>query len=277
MLRTAAVLASLLLVGCTSRAAGGRGAQRSDVERVEVEGVARAYRLHAPPATDSAAPLPVLFVFHGAGSSPEDIEGGTGFDAMADAIPMIVVYPAALGGRFDTDSPAGTSKDVKFFDAILAGLRERHRVDDRRIFASGFSNGAAFCYRLGMDRPRTIAAIAPVAGYIPEGGATPGEPVPLLHVHGTADGRVGAPSTATAPDSPVALWARRNAASVGPISDPLDAGGGTGLRRFHWSGATNRADAQLMLIEDAGHQWSGGPGGFVSRAVLDFLLAHPRP
>jgi poly(3-hydroxybutyrate) depolymerase len=35
---------------------------------------------------------------------------------------------------------------VKFFDALLAGLRRDFKVDDKRIYVTGFSAGAGFTF-----------------------------------------------------------------------------------------------------------------------------------
>src|SRR5262245_3853235 len=162
------------------------------VERqIEVRGTTRSYLVHAPSSGERARPMPVLFVFHGAGSSAEDMVQGTGLDALGDESGIVVVYPKAPADvlRYEVDPPAGrVSADVELFDAILARLRERFPVDERRIYATGFSNGAAFCYRLAAERPDVVAAIAPVAGYLPQlVRSAPVAPIPLLHVHGTAD------------------------------------------------------------------------------------------
>jgi polyhydroxybutyrate depolymerase len=112
-------------------------AAAAPVEReIAVDGTTRSYLLHVPAAWDRATPLPVLFVFHGAGSDAESMVRATGFDALAEASPMLVVYPRAPRPvrRYEVDPPAGrTSADVLLVDALLARLRERFPVDPRRI------------------------------------------------------------------------------------------------------------------------------------------------
>jgi polyhydroxybutyrate depolymerase len=274
------LLVLLLLTSCSSgRGTGRRGTSAPGAEAtIEVEGAPRSYRLHVPSSWDRARPLPLLFVFHGAGSDAGDIERGTGFDALADASPMLVVYPQGVDARFDVDPPAGrVSTDVLLVDALLARLRARFPLDERRVFASGFSNGAAFCYRLAAERPTLIAAIAPVAGYLPSLSTAPARtPVPLLHVHGTADRRVAPPSLTGGDDAPVPAWARRNGATLGPVLTTVPDMGGLVVRRAAYTGPTTRADATLLLVEGEDHTWPGGPSGPISRAILDFLLAHPR-
>jgi polyhydroxybutyrate depolymerase len=258
-------------------------AEATVVERaLEVGGEARRYLIHVPAGWDRVRPLPVLFVFHGAGSDAESMVAATGFDALSDEEPgahMIVVYPRARAGarRYEVDPPSGrASADVLFVDALLARLRSRFAIDPRRVWATGFSNGAALCYRLAAERPTVFSAIAPVAGYLPAlvrgDGAVP---VPLLHVHGTADERVPPPRP-DRPGSAVVAWARWNGAMEREAVRPEAVVGGLVVRRVRFTGRTPRSDAVLLLLEGRGHEWSGGPGGVVTREVLAFLWSHGR-
>jgi polyhydroxybutyrate depolymerase len=251
------------------------------VERtIEVGRATRAYLISVPASWDRKSPVPVVFVFHGAGSDSESMVRATGFDATAETSHAVVVYPRAAGRgrRYDVDPPAGrTSEDVLLFDALLARLKERFPVDARRVFATGFSNGAAFCYRLAADRSNAVAAIAPVAGYLPSSlRAAPAAPVPLLHVHGSADVRVGAPALRPADVDAVSTWARLVGATKGPEVATLSGTAPFTVRRSAWTGPTPRSDATLLLFEGEGHTWPGGAGGVASREVWAFFKAHPR-
>ena len=57
-------------------------------------------------------------------------------------------------------------RDLKLVDRALASLRQQYKVDDGRIYASGFSNGAIFTYLLWAERPNVFAAYAPVAAVL---------------------------------------------------------------------------------------------------------------
>ena len=277
-MRTLVTIAVLTLLGAiTGTSAAAESAERTIV----VDGATRSYLIHVPGTWDRVRPIPVLLVFHGAGSDAESMVRATGFDAMAAGSNMIVVYPRAPSPalRYEVDPPAGReSADVRFVDALLERLRARFPIDARRIYATGFSNGAAFCYRLAAERPRVIAAIAPVAGYLPRltrgAGAVP---IPLMHVHGGMDGRVRPPGSPGTPGSGfVETWAEWNGATPTPVADKLPGTGTLDVRRTAYRGPTPRSDAQLLLVLGDGHTWSGGPGGPISRAILEFLVAHPR-
>ena len=61
------------------------------------------------------------------------------------------------------------------------------KVDPKRIYATGMSNGAMMCHRLGAELSDQIAAIAPVAGTLGFEEVKPKRPVSVLHFHGTKD------------------------------------------------------------------------------------------
>jgi len=65
-------------------------------------------------------------------------------------------------------------------------LRTRFKIDDTRIYATGFSNGARFVYLLWATRPDLFAAFAPVAGMLAP-GLTLRQPKPVLHIGGRED------------------------------------------------------------------------------------------
>src|SRR5438034_374010 len=124
-MRPLATLAALwaLLAGARAPAALAATADRE----IAVDGTTRSYLVHVPATWDRVRPIPVLFVFQGAGSDAESMVAATGFDALAEETSMLVVYPRALAEtlRYDVDPPAGRpSADVLLVDALLARLRE---------------------------------------------------------------------------------------------------------------------------------------------------------
>jgi polyhydroxybutyrate depolymerase len=136
-----------------------------------VEGVERHALVFAPrSALDS--PAPVVFAFHGHGGTAQQSAEMFGYhQAWEEAI---VVYPQGLPTPTNSD-PAGKkpgwttsgsksdNRDLKFFDVMLGELKKEFQVDDRRIYASGTSNGGFFTYTLWGARPDVLAAVAPAA------------------------------------------------------------------------------------------------------------------
>ena len=154
----------------------------------QIDGTTRRAIVFAP-ATASATPAPLIFVFHGAGDTADNFAGVDFQGAWPDAI---VVYMDGLGrgagrgGAFQTADATSANRDLRFFDAALADLRTKFRVDESRIYASGFSNGAKFVYLLWATRASTFAAFAPVAGMLADGLSLPA-PKPAIHIGGQQD------------------------------------------------------------------------------------------
>lgn len=66
------------------------------------------------------------------------------------------------GQRSQIDHP--TADDANFVDAMITVLKSKYVIDAKRIYASGFSNGAQFVNRLAADRSQTFAALHVHAG-----------------------------------------------------------------------------------------------------------------
>ena len=152
-------------------------------------GVDRKAIVYAPASKTGRAPL--IFAFHGHGDSAENYVGVDLQSAWPEAV---VVYFEGLPVRdglsgWQTEPGQDSDRDLKLVDAALAALRKTYKIDDERVYATGFSNGAHFTYLLWAERPAVFAAFAPVAGRI-RPDAVPAQPKPLLHVGGKNDHQV---------------------------------------------------------------------------------------
>jgi polyhydroxybutyrate depolymerase len=80
--------------------------------------------------------------------------------------------------------------DIAFTKAMLAFLGSRYAVDARRIYVSGFSNGASFASRLVLEMSDRFAA-AGIAGGGPALPASPVRPMSVVHFFGSEDEKLG--------------------------------------------------------------------------------------
>lgn len=175
-------------------AEGGAPARRTWV----VEGVTREALVHAP-ASAKTGPAPVIFAFHGHGGTMANSARVSPFHRLWPE--AIVVYPQGLNTPGRLTDPEGKKpgwqhgvgaqgdRDLKFFDTMVASLRAEYRVDDRRIYATGHSNGGGFTYLLWAARGELLAAVAPSAA-APERQLARLKPKPVLHVAGEKDALV---------------------------------------------------------------------------------------
>ncbi|MEZ5386775.1 MAG: hypothetical protein R3F13_14780 [Prosthecobacter sp.] len=161
-----------------------------------VDGVARSGFVYAP-ATAKEKPAPVVFVFHG--------HGGNAM-AAGRSTPMYKLWPEAISvylqglntpGRL-TDpegkkpgwqhgAGAEGDRDLKLFDAVTANLKETYKVDAKRIFSTGHSNGGGFTYLLWETRPDVLCAVAPSAAASARLADRVFKPKPCMHIAGMQD------------------------------------------------------------------------------------------
>lgn len=147
------------------------------------------------PRTALQTPSPVVFAFHGHGGNAREAAESFGYHREWDE--AIVVYPLGLPTPSPGDpqgekpgwNTAGTksgSRDLAFFDVMLAQIRNDFQVDGRRIYAAGTSNGGFFTFTLWGARPAVLAAVAPAAATL---GRLEDElrPKPVFHVAGERD------------------------------------------------------------------------------------------
>jgi len=79
-------------------------------------------------------------------------------------------------------------RDLKFFDAVLARVKQDYRVDEKRIYATGHSNGGGFTFLLWLTHANVFAAVAPSAAMATYGSQL--TPKPVLHLAGEKDALV---------------------------------------------------------------------------------------
>ena len=149
------------------------------------------------PAKKSETAAPVVFGFHGHGGNSRNAARTFRIHQLWPE--AIVVYMQGVRTVGVLTDPKGTrtgwehsaeqykGRDLKFFDAVLARLREKHTVDNRRIYATGHSNGGGFTYLLWAHRPDVFAAIAPSAAGSRSLRTTRPKPIPVMHVAGQRD------------------------------------------------------------------------------------------
>lgn len=285
----------------------------AELRTVTVGALEREYRLHVPAGLPDTA-VPLVFVFHGGGGTAGGTARLTGFDDVADREKFLVVYPQGVGRGWNDGRETGVSQahrdgvdDLAFFDALLARISEDQRVDPKRVFATGISNGGIFSHYLAANRAEKVAAIAPVVGGLAvpfNERFKPAGPVSVLVIQGTADplvpyegGNVGGRAgrdrgKIISTDEAIRLWALANGCAAEPEITPLpdrDPADECRTEQRRWKGGRDGTEVVLWRVGNGGHTWPDGPRylpervigrvthDFGSADIWGFLRSHPKP
>jgi polyhydroxybutyrate depolymerase len=264
------------------------------------ESVVRAYILHIPPGLNASQPVPLVLVFHGIGLDGNEMIRISGFNAQSDLSGFIVVYPDGTGdkkswngGHCCGEAAINKVDDVGFVQALIEELSKLVTLDPKRVYATGFSNGAIMVYRLACEASDQIAAIAPVsATQVLQDQQTcqPARPVPLIHFHGTDDrlnpyqgGKTSAGTQFISVETAIQFWVGQN----GCPEQAQQTKSGTITHDLYAPCAQN-ASVELYKIEGGEHAWPGGesvspqigePTIEISATSLmwEFFVAHRLP
>jgi len=162
----------------------------------KVDGVTREALVYAP-TTAKTTPCPVVFAFHGHGGTMKQAATKFAFDRhWPEAIAVYMQGLNTPGAIIDREGKLPgwqktfgdqNDRDLKFFDAVLATLKRDYKVDEKRIYATGHSNGGNFTYLLWAARGDVFAAIAPCAAVGKPEFTPHAKPKPVLHMAGEND------------------------------------------------------------------------------------------
>jgi len=256
--------------------------------RITSGGVIRHYLLHVPASYEPDVPIPLVINFHGFTSNSQQEEALTGMSIKADSAGFIVVYPDGLNAKWSDGPGAQGQVDLQFVRDLIGALEGQYKIDPKRIYATGISNGGGMTNRLGCDMADVIAAIAPDSGaYNFWQDCIPSRPMPVLAFHGLDDKLVpynGGESPMLEP--PILAWAVAWAARDGCNSTPAKSTRIPTVTIQTWSGCKGSAEVILYTLDHHGHSWPGSPvmpRAITSQAVdatdviWDFFVAHPMP
>jgi len=253
------------------------GSAAGEPHRLTLDGRQRDFIVVAPPGLQPGAP--VLLVLHGSLMNGVQMRRmlGAAFERLARQHGAVVVYPSGVEGHFNDGRVTASYSartldidDVGFMRTIVEGLVQAHRVDRRRVYAFGYSNGGAMAIRLATQAPDLVAGIMVADANVPTPDnigwplATPGAigaPRAVL-IEGSADpinpyggGRVSIfgfgnrGTVLSAPDS--ARWlALRAGLNAEPVAEATQRMGSIEVSQQDWG---TPARVRLVTMQGAGH------------------------
>jgi polyhydroxybutyrate depolymerase len=272
---------------------------------ITVDGIEREYILHLPKTYEENTGgkntggdnLPLVMVFHGGGGNARQMKNHTKFNKLSDKENFIVVYPNAVDknwsdGRIGEKLPMQRD-DVKFISNLIDTLTAKYKIDPKRIFSTGISNGGFFSIYLAYRLSNKILAIAPVTANIAVNLADefkPDYPVSILLINGTEDplvkydgGAVGfgedgyGRGESVSTDQTISIWTKNNECNINPLAENLDNKNWADkckAKKYIYSNCAGETEVILVKIEGGGHTWPGGsqylPKMIVGNVCKDF-------
>ncbi|WP_174732211.1 alpha/beta hydrolase family esterase [Mesobacillus harenae] len=268
--------------------------------KMEFGGYERTFQYYVPTSYTGKKALPVMFSFHGSGSSSAGQILLTGYQKIAEKEGFIVIFPdstvinendeviipenddfdpnSPLVRRWNTGSATGTLAsidDVGYTSALIDSFNDDFNIDLSRVYASGMSNGAMFSNRLAVELSDRIAGIGAVTGQLGHNMAeiAPKNPITTVLVMGDTDPVVpyeGRPGSLLSVDSTIDYWTAANKTVERPRvsylpqiaeDDP------TKIRREIYGGGKFGTEVILYKVEGGGHTWPGGPQYLPSNVI----------
>lgn len=284
-LRIAVALAAISL---SSRAELHGQAATTQSDTLLVGGLKRSFSLYIP---HTVADKPALVLaFHGSGGDARQPQI-FGFEGLADSSGFLLAYPDGYERHWNDCRSAGPYSantldidDVGFMRSLVAHLFDRYGVDTRSVFATGWSNGGQFAYRLALESPDLVAAVAPFCASLPVAtnmDCIPADqPVSVMIVNGTEDllsPWEGGPSSngeVMSAEATFAYWVEvadlHGEPKVTGLPDVVSDDGSTVEQHSLSSG---QVEVSLVIVRGGGHTFpgssmrGGGRLGAVNRDV----------
>jgi polyhydroxybutyrate depolymerase len=284
----ALLVLNTLLIGFMWRLA--QAASGDQMGAIDVDGRPRSYILHVPPKHTGA--LPLVIVLHGATQGDASAESMSGMSVLGDRENFIAVYPQGTGklvtwnaGNCCGYAQGNNVDDVGFLRALIAKLEKGYRIDAKRIYVTGISNGAMMSYRAACEMADVVAAVAPVEG-AQNVDCRPSSPVSVIVFHGTADVlvpynggstpfQIGPHRTDTSVAETIAFWVKRDACAPSPKREES--------KQVHvdtYSACKDGTGVALYTIQGGHHMWPGlsisGNTLPATELMWKFFAEHPK-
>ena len=134
-------------------------------------GYERGFEVILPSNYTDEMSWPLITLWHGFGSSPEEIKSYSNLEDYAESEGFVMVVPSSYpDGAVEWDSLAsGDSPDLAFYDDLIYCVTESFSIDQQRIHSTGLSAGGLWTSYLSVFRSEVLASVVGMsAGLIPD-------------------------------------------------------------------------------------------------------------
>jgi polyhydroxybutyrate depolymerase len=248
-------------------------AQKTIDKTISHGGLTRQYRLYIPANYTGSKSVPLLFNFHGFTSNNQQQEFYGDFRPLSNKEGFIICLPqGTVGGPtnqtfFNVGFFPSAVDDLGFTNMLIDTISAAYKIDAKRVYSAGMSNGGFMSYHLACNSSR-FAAVASVTGSFTESMAKtckPPRPTPIIEIHGTADATV--PYTGMTGslnflsiDSVLNYWVKFNKCNPTPTITDVPNTSTTDnatAKRSVWTGGKDGVTVEHFKVEGGGHTWPG--------------------
>lgn len=163
---------------------------------VNVNGKDRTYIMHVPASYKGDKAVPLVVDYHPIGGSGQGQLSGTTYKAQTDPEGVISLYPDGTSGK----SPMGAGwnvgpccsydDDLEFSRNMINQVKEKVCIDNKRIYATGFSMGGGMSNHVACFMSDVYAAVAPAGmdlNTTNSATCNPERPISIIMFRGTND------------------------------------------------------------------------------------------
>jgi polyhydroxybutyrate depolymerase len=251
-----------------------------------------------PKSYDGSTAVPLIISLHGYTSSGAKQDLYFKLQPLAEQRGFLYIYPdgtkdAAANQFWNAtdaccDLRAVGIDDAAYLLSMIEQVQQKYKVDPKRIYIVGHSNGAFMSYRMACDHADKVAAIVSLAGatFADPARCKPSQPVSVLQVHGTADNVIPYTGgqilghTFPSADKTVSTWASLDGCGATPAASPTklnldDELEGDDASVSTFTGCASGTSVELWSIKGGAH--SPNLSAAFSSGLVDFLYGHPKP
>jgi polyhydroxybutyrate depolymerase len=172
-----------------------------------IDGDEREYYVHVPQSYTGTSTVSVVFMLHGTSGDGEKFYNNSGWKEVGEDEGIITVFPSSW--RYciiDEGVQKNTTKwntvpaewtfcagqtprnDIKFLNTIITELNTKYKIDNKRIYLAGFSNGGQMAAKCGIEMSDKFAAIVQAEGsFSRDTTYTPLRKLPVTLQYGNQD------------------------------------------------------------------------------------------
>lgn len=157
----------------------------------------RVFYFNNPKQNSTNASL--IFVLHGSGGKPQNMMNRTTMlESQAQTENIVLVYPEGYKNFWNECRKASTAEanlididENSFFTKMIQYFKTKYQINDKNVFAIGFSGGGHMAYKLAITMPEKFKAITAVVANLPDTSnmdcIEKKAPISVMIVNGTAD------------------------------------------------------------------------------------------